>query len=162
MRWAGVLPTPGIALVTRRLEADCGICISASHNPFADNGIKLFGSDGFKWSTEVETSLEKKLQPAAFTESATAPEVEDDLAQIYLRELWASIEGEASSRPLQGLTVALDCANGAASPFARQLFEHLGAETHSFHDRPDGRNINENCGSTHEAEIVRLVVNKPL
>ena len=157
VRWAGVLPTPGIALVTRRMGADCGICISASHNPFADNGLKLFGSDGFKWSTDAETSLGENLEPVAVAESATAPEIDEDLAQIYLRELWTGLGGEASSRPLQGLTVALDCANGAASPFARHLFEHLGAKVHSFHDRPDGRNINENCGSTHEAEIARLV-----
>ena len=158
VRWAGVLPTPGIAIVTRRLQADCGICISASHNPFADNGLKLFGSDGFKWSTEAETSLGKNLQPVVLAESATVPEIEDDLAQIYLRELWTGIESEAGSRPLQGLTVALDCANGAASPFARHVFEHLGAEVHSFHDQPNGRNINQRCGSTHDSEIVRLVV----
>ena len=167
VRWAGVLPTPGIAVLTRRLGADCGISISASHNPFADNGLKLFGSDGFKWSTEAESLLAENLEPVVLEASLTEPEIEGDLGPIYMRELCRSFEVEADagqgseppgSRPLQGLTVALDCANGAASPYARDLFERLGAEVHSFHDRPDGRNINENCGSTHESEIARLVL----
>ena len=179
VRWAGVLPTPAVALLTRAVAADAGIAISASHNPFCDNGLKLFDREGFKWSSEAEAALEAELtsaEPPAGARSAhetpSLREPEAQLREVYVDRICSALE-EAAAReecggkgngdgggnepPLVGLTVALDCANGAASPIAAEVFERLGAQAHSFHDRPDGRNINEACGSTHPSEIVRLV-----
>ncbi len=157
MLWAGVLPTPGVAYLTRHLGADCGIAISASHNPYEDNGIKLIGADGFKWDAEEEQRLEERVRhstlPAVEKLSCRSPDPE--LAKRYLEELRSAL-GEG--KPLEGMRIAIDAANGAASPHARGLFEGLGAQVHCFHDRPTGRNINVACGSTHTAEIARLTV----
>ena len=155
--WAGVLPTPGVAYLTRHLGADCGIAISASHNPYADNGIKLIGADGFKWASADERRLEERVRDSAApaVEKLTARSPDPDLAEKYLEQLRSTL-GEG--RPLEGLRVAIDAANGAASPHARRLFEDLGALVHSFHDAPTGRNINLDCGSTYSAEIARLTV----
>ncbi len=156
-RYAGVLPTPGIAVVTRSLGLDGGVAISASHNPYPDNGLKPFDRNGFKWSREAEKALEVSLSESGDTSIA---ELENDLvadptlAETYLAHLRATLP---EGRPLDGLTVALDCANGAASPFAATLFESLGAAIHVIGDNPDGTNINLECGSTHPGRLVELV-----
>ncbi len=157
-RYAGVIPTPGIAVVTRGLGLDGGMAISASHNPFPDNGLKPFDRQGFKWSREAESALEAALHSAGT--NAHVAELADDLtpdpslAESYLAHLRASLPGRT---PLEGLTVALDCAHGAASPFAERLFDALGATTHVIGDHPDGTNINLDCGSTHPERLVELV-----
>lgn len=158
-RYAGVLPTPGISVLTRLLGLDGGIAISASHNPFPDNGIKLFDAAGFKWSRLAEVELETAIHQPANREPidiqpSEALEPEPELADVYLGHLAASLP---SSSPLEGMTIALDCANGAASPYADQLFRQLGARVHVIADRPDGTNINLECGSTGPKSLADLV-----
>jgi len=147
---AGVLPTPGIARLTRDLSAAAGISVSASHNPYPDNGIKLIDGDGFKWGETAELALEERLG------RAPAPDVEVDfglselaadpaLGPRYLDELAATLP---AGRPLAGLRLVIDAGNGAASPFAGPLFTRLGADLDVLSASPDGRNVNDACGST--------------
>ena len=149
VRYAGMLPTPGVAWLVRHLGASAGIAVSASHNPHLDNGIKLFDGAGFKWRPEDERRLETALpgpqpgRPPDSTLPLLAPEPE--LPRLYLEALAASLP---ERRPLAELSVVLDCANGAASPFAAALFRRLGASVTVIGDAPDGRNINLGCGST--------------
>jgi phosphoglucosamine mutase len=143
---AGVVPTPGVAWLTRDLNAGGGIAVSASHNPHPDNGIKLIGADGFKWSRERETELERRLtdtgatDPGVILSAAAAPEL------VGRYRDW--LVGTVAPGALRGLTVVLDLGNGAATPLAEPLFAALGARTTALNDRPDGRNINRECGST--------------
>jgi len=148
-RWAGTLPTPGVAWLVRALGADAGVAVSASHNPHPDNGVKLVDRDGRKWSVEDETTLERRVgaRPARVPHLAAGALVPDPgLAAAYLAGLAATLPG---ARPLAGLRLVLDAANGAASPHAGALFERLGASAVVHNDRPDGRNINAASGSTH-------------
>ncbi len=168
--YCGIVPTPAIAWATRDLGADCGIAVSASHNPYPDNGIKLIGRDGFKWSLEQEGELERMLLTEATRENQIPPatattdlHAEELIAARYLASVEASVEANAngstrSSRPLAGLRCVLDPGNGAASAFAGPLFERLGAEVRLLHHQPNGRNINRDCGSTHPQEMARAVV----
>ncbi len=147
-RSAAVITTPGIAYLTRALGIDLGVVISASHNPFYDNGIKAFLPTGRKLDEEMEKLIEAdlaendtaKADPAAsgFDESE-----QGEMRAAYLDHLAAQAEGLR----LDGFRLAIDCANGAASQLAARLFKDLGAEVISFHDQPDGVNINDNCGS---------------
>lgn len=162
--FCGVVPTPAVAWATREIGANCGIAVSASHNPFPDNGIKLIGADGFKWSLEDEGQLERLLlaQPTAadgHSDPRTPPQVvfEADPA-IAKRYLDSVARAFASERPLHGLRCVLDTGNGAASALAGPLFERLGAETLVLNHQPDGRNINHQCGSTHPQAMARAVV----
>jgi phosphoglucosamine mutase len=147
---AGVIPTPAIAHLarqrggTRRRGYDLGVVISASHNPYQDNGIKVFGGAGKKFSTELEEKTEAVIE-SLDGELLNAPSVpQRDLADAYLRHLKRSYQGPS----LKGMHLVLDCANGATSFFARPLFESLGAKVTSIFDHPDGRNINQGCGAT--------------
>ena len=154
---AGVVPTPAVAALVVDLGADAGVSISASHNPWHDNGVKLFDALGFKWSQEDERRLEARLgeapeAPSLADEGTSTPE--PALGERYLARLLGTLP---SAQALAGLRVAIDAANGAASPWARRLFEAAGAHVESFHDRPDGVNINVGCGSTAAGEIARLV-----
>jgi phosphoglucosamine mutase len=153
---AGVVPTPAVAALVRELGAAAGVSISASHNPWRDNGVKLFDRSGFKWSQKEERRLEARLGDAPFSvppdEGTSTPDPE--LGERYLRHLLDTLP---APRALSGTRVAIDAANGAASPWARRLFEEAGAEVRAFHDEPDGENINVGCGSTHASEIARLV-----
>lgn len=158
--WAGTVPTPAVAVLTRARGADVGIALSASHNPHPDNGIKLFDAEGFKWCRRAEYRLEQHLAqhsggagPIPQTDRAPL-EVDSALARTYRDHLRSTL---GAGEPLAGLTVALDTANGAATPFARELFGQLGAEVHSIGDRPDGENINRDCGSTRPGRLVDLV-----
>jgi phosphoglucosamine mutase len=158
IRYAGVIPTPGVAFLTRHLGAAAGVVVSASHNPYPDNGIKLLDPQGFKWSDDEEAALERRLTEPA----APVPELPEDtlaadesLREEYLRHLAATVPGE---RPLDGLHVVLDTGNGAASTYARELFERLGARVTLLHAGPDGRNVNEGCGSTAPGEMAARVV----
>jgi|CXWL01.1.fsa_nt_gi phosphoglucosamine mutase len=154
---AGVVPTPAVALLTRDLGAAAGIAVSASHNLPPDNGIKLVGSDGFKWPVAREAALEGRLladgdpvDGAGDRPASALPAVDVALAARYLAALRAALP---AGRPLAGMRIALDCANGAAAAYAADLFSALGAETLVSHDRPDGHNINRDCGSTHPGAV---------
>ena len=152
--WLGVIPTPAIAERTRALGASCGVVVSASHNPFPDNGIKLISSDGFKWTPERELELEALLQELSEIPPADdGPlEVDQQAVDAYRAYLLSTL----GSNALHGLKVALDTGNGAASGLAASVFEELGATVCSAHHAPDGRNINTECGSTYPGEIARL------
>jgi phosphoglucosamine mutase len=144
----GPLPTPAIAMLTRSLRADIGVVISASHNAFADNGIKLFGRDGYKLSDEIETRIEAAMEKgparrAAPAELGRAKRLEDAGGRY--------IEFVKQSFPrglrLDGLRVVVDCANGAAYKVAQRVFWELGAEVFAIGVAPDGLNINRDCGA---------------
>ena len=150
VRSAGVVPTPAVAFLVTELGAMGGIVISASHNPWTDNGVKLIGPDGFKVDPSVEQAIEDRVgAPAAHGVGGLREE--SALADRYLDHLRASLPG---ALPLDGLRVAIDAANGAASPHAARLFRSLGADCRVTCDRPDGRNINRDCGSTCTDRIV--------
>ncbi len=155
----GILPTPAVAWLTASTdEADAGIVISASHNPFADNGIKIFGGAGFKLTDEQEQTLEELIDGPK-----GAPRTDGDMGMVkpfaggdpkeaYVRHL-----AETAPCRLVGMRVAVDCANGASSTTAESLFRALGADAVVTHSQPDGVNINENCGSTHLESLQELM-----
>ncbi|HEY8341556.1 MAG TPA: phosphoglucosamine mutase [Calditerricola sp.] len=155
----GVITTPGVAYLTRALGADAGIVISASHNPVADNGIKFFGPDGFKLSDDMEAAIEQLLdEPEDRLPRPVGGDVgrvEDFLqgGQKYLQYLKTTVNTR-----FEGLRIVLDCANGAASFLAPQLFVDLGAEVTTIAATPNGVNINEGCGSTHPQRLQEEVV----
>jgi len=157
---AGVITTPGVAFLTRKLGADAGVVISASHNPYQDNGIKIFAPSGEKMDS-VESVIEADIfagvspdHPSSETKPP-APEQEHELQQQYLAFLSQQI---AEGLNLQGLKIVVDCANGASSALAPVLFNHLGAQTVAINASPDGRNINLNCGSLHIDSLRERVV----
>lgn len=156
---AGVITTPGVAFLTRDLKADAGVVISASHNPFQDNGIKIFSPTGRKLSDQMEAAIEEDLNNESFAlpDSSTSREgtaVDASLAEKYLAYLRESVGAGLS---LNHLTIAIDCANGAASHLAPRLFTSLGARVEVIHATPDGRNINLGCGSLHPESLQRAV-----
>ncbi len=155
LRYAGVIPTPGVAWLTHQLGAASGVVVSASHNPWPDNGIKLIDPQGFKWSDEDEATLEGLLT-APSAPLAEIPELtpEPELRERYLRHLATTLPRE---RPLAGLRVVLDTGNGAASGYAGELFERLGARVTLLHAQPTGRNVNAGCGSTAPGEMAARV-----
>jgi phosphoglucosamine mutase len=163
VRSLGVIPTPGVAHLTRRLGAAAGISVSASHNPWPDNGIKLIDPRGFKWPEEGERRLERQLAQDLASGDAAVPErpllplppLDEGLRDEYLAHLASTVPGE---RPLDGLAVVLDAGNGAASAWAAPLFERLGARVTLLHAAPDGRNVNAGCGSTAPEEMAARVV----
>ncbi|MGD0299108.1 MAG: phosphoglucosamine mutase [Bryobacteraceae bacterium] len=145
--FAGVTTTPGVAFLAKNGPFAAGVMISASHNPFQDNGIKLIGHSGYKLPDEQEEKLESdifSLLGAGYAGSAAALAVDEDLDQTYMDHLARTIP-----TGLEGLSIIADCANGSASFLAPELFERLGARVHRMHCSPDGRNINLNCGSLH-------------
>jgi phosphoglucosamine mutase len=151
----GVLPTPATPLLMRRYGLDLGVVLSASHNPYADNGIKFFAADGHKLSDAVEAEIEAALErppapPAAIGGVRELHGGVDD----YLRELGARF----ADLRLDGLRVLLDCANGATHRAAPAIFGRLGATVEALAVSPDGRNINAGCGSTHVDGLARAVV----
>ena len=159
----GVIPTPGVATVAERRTLP-GAMVSASHNPFADNGIKLFSQMGTKLPVEVEAEVEAELD-SILAEPDRPPRrptgygvgrisVDDAAADLYRDSLRAALDG----RTLSGQRIVVDCANGAASAFAPGVLRDLGADVVALHDAPDGTNINEKCGSTDPAELARTVV----
>ena len=158
VQYAGVIPTPGIAWLTRELGAAAGAVVSASHNPWPDNGIKLIDPQGFKWSEEEEAALERRLASSPMEVPALAADLPADssLRERYLSRLAATLGPD--ERPLAGLEVVLDAGNGAASFYAGELFERLGAAVVRLHVEPNGRNVNERCGSTAPEEMAARVV----
>jgi phosphoglucosamine mutase len=145
----GPMPTPAVALLTREMRADVGVMISASHNPFEDNGIKLFGPDGFKLSDEAELAIEAMLEdelPLADAEQVGRARRIDDARGRYIHAVKASLPHDVR---LDGLRIVLDCANGAAYQVAPSVLWELGAEIIAIGVEPNGKNINLNVGSTH-------------
>ena len=153
----GPIPTPGVAYLTRALRAQAGVVISASHNPHHDNGVKFFGPDGGKLSDEVEAEIEalmeQPLECVASTELGRARRI-DDAQGRYIEFCKSSFP---LSRNLNGLRVALDCANGASYRTAPAVLEELGAQVTVIGNKPDGLNINRDCGSTHLEALKRAV-----
>jgi len=161
----GVLPTPGVAAVAEARKVP-GAVISASHNPFGDNGIKLFSLRGTKLPPDVEAEIERELDsiladpdhsPRRPTGHAVGQiTAEPEAAELYMEHLVATTEG----RRLAGLSVVIDCAHGAASEVAPRVLEELGASVVALHHSPDGVNINEKCGSTDPSELSLAVVER--
>jgi phosphoglucosamine mutase len=159
----GPLPTPGIAFITTSMRANAGVVISASHNPYYDNGIKIFSRDGFKLPDEMESRLEEllfsnhldRLRPTA-GQIGKAHRIEDAVGRyvVFLKHTFPN------SLTLDGIRIVLDCANGAAYRVAPTVFEELGAEVITVGDEPNGENINLGCGSLHPEVISRLVPEK--
>ena len=157
----GVLPTPGVAFTASAIKAQAGIVISASHNPYYDNGIKLFKGNGYKLSDQKETEIERLvLEDTIDEQSQTVPEtgtviIQNGAAEKYIGFLKNTLPADLS---LKGLKVVLDCANGATSRTAPQLFSDLGAELAVIGVDPDGKNINHHCGSEHPESLIQMVL----
>lgn len=155
----GPIPTPAVAMLTRSLRCDLGVMISASHNPFADNGIKLFGPDGYKLSDELELQIEELLekdiygQLAAPTEIGRAKRI-DGVHDRYVEFAKRTLPRDVT---LHGLRVAIDCANGAAYKVAPAALWELGADVVTIGNEPNGTNINLDCGSTHPEALQKKV-----
>jgi phosphoglucosamine mutase len=158
----GPLPTPGIAYLTRGMRACAGIVISASHNPFYDNGIKIFSENGYKLPDEIEDKLEEMIEggPETMVESfpvemdiGRAKRIDDAVGQyaVFLKEQFPK------HLNLEGLRIVLDCANGAAYKVAPKVFEELGAELFVVGNEPNGRNINDQCGALFPQKLRELV-----
>jgi len=154
-------PTPAVAYLTKSTEASMGIMVSASHNPYYDNGIKIFGSDGLKLRDEEELEIERSIE-----ENHVSRAINEDVGIVlnrhesiyqYIESLFFSVESR-----LEGLRIGLDCANGSTSDIAKRLFVRLGAYVEVINDKPNGININDKCGATDVAELSRLVVESKL
>ncbi len=157
----GPMPTPGIAFITHSMRADAGVVISASHNPYQDNGIKIFSRDGFKIPDEVENEIESLVTTGAIRDiRPTASEIGkafriDDALGRYIVFCKNTFPENLS---LDGLKLVLDCANGATYKVAPIVFTELGAEVTVIHDHPNGLNINDHCGALHPQDLARQVV----
>jgi len=157
----GPLPTPGVAYVTRSLRADAGIVITASHNPYADNGIKFFRADGYKLDDKIEDEIEhlvfsgeiENIRPTA-GEIGKAVRIDDALGR-YIEFAKASFP---RGMTLEGVRVVVDCAHGAAYKSTPCVLRELGAEVIVYGNQPDGMNINQDCGSMHPENLCRRVV----
>ncbi len=154
----GVLPTPGIAFMTRLMEADGGVVLSASHNPFEDNGIKLFSSEGTKFPDEWEATIERRLSGPDQAPRARGAQIGRLIACDHAERDYAAFLRCCFPLDLRGLTIALDCAHGATYRVAPQVFQMLGARVHALNGRPDGTNINHGCGATHPEPLAKETV----
>jgi phosphoglucosamine mutase len=156
---AGVVPTPAVAFITRKHGFQAGVVISASHNPWQDNGIKLFGSDGFKLADAIELAIENEIlhhaAQIAAPDPATLPPVADNASYQY--DYIQFLIDSVPELSLAGLNVVVDCANGAAAAVAPELFRRLNAGNEGqvtlLNISPDGRNINDNCGALHPKTV---------
>jgi phosphoglucosamine mutase len=153
----GPMPTPGVAYLTKALRLSAGVVISASHNPYQDNGIKFFGAEGGKLTDELELAIEAELEQAmgcvSSKELGKAFRI-DDAAGRYIEFCKSTFPGELN---LKGMKLVVDCANGAAYHVAPHVFHELGAEVISIGVHPDGRNINEGCGATAPEALIAKV-----
>ncbi|MCU0519489.1 MAG: phosphoglucosamine mutase [Anaerolineae bacterium] len=160
-RLVGVLPTPGIAYITQSMRADAGIVVSASHNPFEDNGIKIFSGNGFKMSDEQEETIESLVLEGRLPDMVPRPagmgrayRLDDALGRyiVFLKNTFPR------TLSMEGMKVVLDTANGAAYKVAPQAFSELGADIQVIHNSPNGFNINDACGSQHTRDLRQRVV----
>ena len=157
----GPMPTPGIAFVTRSLRADAGVVISASHNPYNDNGIKFFSSDGFKLPDDTESEIERamfskkleKIRPEG-AEIGKATRI-DDAAGRYIEYVKSTFP---KGRTLEGMRIVIDCSNGSAYKIMPSVLRELGADVIAINDRPDGLNINVNCGTSYPRTLQKAVM----
>jgi len=159
---AGPFPTPGVAFLAKELSLDAGIVISASHNPFYDNGIKFFKSDGFKLSDEAEEEIEKLMESDLQSKAVDPSDIGkafriDDAHERYLDFLKGTFP---QGKDLQSVKIVVDCANGAAYRTAPRLFEEMGAKVIAVGVEPDGKNINEGCGALNPDRVSKEVVSK--
>jgi phosphoglucosamine mutase len=156
---AGVMPTPAVAYVAREMAYDAGIVISASHNPFQDNGIKVFSGRGEKFTEALERQVEAIVADGSWTVggSAEEPVERTDVIDAYIAHARLALP---DPQRLGRLKIAVDTANGATTTVAPRLFEELGFDVHLMGARPDGRNINLDCGSTHPEALARTVVER--
>lgn len=163
---AGVITTPGVAFITRVAPFDAGVVISASHNPYRDNGIKVFSPSGKKLADEMERKIESDIAEANnedFRAQAGASDgYENREAEHQERYLNYLVNEVGQKLNLEGVRIGLDCANGAASAIAPKLFKELGAHIDVISNTPDGRNINEGCGSLHLEGLQHLVAKNNL
>ena len=155
----GPLPTPAIAFITSSMRADAGVVISASHNPYQDNGIKIFASDGFKLPDDVEADIERRMADPEPLTPGPEPKIGkairiDDAEGRYVQFLKHSFP---KTRTLDGVRVVVDCANGAAYTVAPQVFGELGADLTVLSAEPNGRNINDGCGALHPEKVAAEV-----
>jgi phosphoglucosamine mutase len=155
----GPLPTPAIAFITSSMRADAGVVISASHNPYQDNGIKIFASDGFKLPDDVEADIERRMADPEPLTPGPEPKIGkairiDDAEGRYVQFLKHSFP---KARTLDGVRVVVDCANGAAYTVAPQVFSELGADVIVLSAEPNGRNINDGCGALHPEKVAAEV-----
>ena len=158
VRLLGPMPTPGIAYLTRTLRASAGIVISASHNPYYDNGIKIFSGDGAKLPDDVELAIEEQFeQDMQLVESSELGRAER-VADAHGRYIEACKASIPMGTNFKGLKVVLDCANGATYHIAPHVFTELGAEVITIANHPDGLNINHDCGSTHPTNLQAAVL----
>jgi phosphoglucosamine mutase len=162
-RSAGVITTPGVAFLSRALSADAGVVISASHNPYQDNGVKIFSPSGKKLADATETLIEADIFAAVGAhrnEAKPASVGTEDGEAVRLQALYLAFLADEIARglSLSGLTMVIDCANGAASHLAPGLFAQLGARVIAINHEPDGRNINRDCGSMHIDGLQRQVL----
>lgn len=153
--WAGVLPTPAVSHLLRQDDCAAGVVISASHNPAEDNGIKILGPGGEKVADEIERHIESRIEEVTAAAGPGLPAVDNTLGDRYLDLLTAS---HPSDRPLEGLHIVVDAANGAGSRYAKSLLERLGARVSTIASEPDGRNINAGCGATAPQKLAQTVV----
>lgn len=154
----GVIPTPAVAFLVGKYKADAGIMISASHNPFEYNGIKIFSGDGYKLPDALEEEIENIINgKSTHTVNNIGSSVgkvtkAENAVKDYVNHLKSTVPYS-----LDGMKIAIDCSNGSASATAKKLFEELGAECHMLFDSPDGTNINDGCGSTHPEKLCAYV-----
>jgi phosphoglucosamine mutase len=159
---AGVVPTPAVAYLAHTHGFSAGVVISASHNPWRDNGIKVFGGDGYKLPDEIELEIETEIfallktnaEPGADTKIQPSLPGDASLRQDYLNWMAQALPGA------ERLRIVVDCANGAASTVAPEIFKRSGAQVEFTHRVPDGRNINENCGALHPEIVAREVISR--
>ncbi|MDO4581336.1 MAG: phosphoglucosamine mutase [Bacillota bacterium] len=154
----GVIPTPGVAALMRQMNAAAGVVISASHNPYYDNGIKIFSEGGRKLPDELEAQIESRLAGIEHIERAMDGHIGKIRYYVGASELYMKLLLETQAVDARGLKIVVDCANGAISPIAAPLFSALGAEVVTIADRPDGLNINDHCGSTHIEPLCQRVL----
>ena len=157
-----VIPTPGVSYEVVDGGFDCGVMITASHNPFTDNGIKLVNKDGYKMDEDVLEQVEAYIDGEFDVPLATGDAIGRTVDYMQGRNRYISSLIASCGFSLQGLKIGLDCANGAASSVARPVFDALGAETHVINNAPNGLNINVDCGSTHIDQLQRFVVQNGL
>jgi phosphoglucosamine mutase len=154
---AGVITTPGVAYLTHKHRLAAGVVISASHNPWQDNGIKVFGGDGYKLPDATEMAIEEEIfrrlkdSPPPGLKGLSAPPAN----KVFREEYEAFLRNVVPHLNLNGKKIVIDCANGAAAVIASELFTSLGGEIHLTHVTPNGRNINENCGALHPEVVAR-------
>ena len=158
----GVVPTPAVAYLTRKYKADAGIMISASHNPVEYNGIKFFDDKGYKLSDELEDEIQRVIEEGfKGVPSPTGINIgKREKVEIAALDDYIEFTKGTMQHNLEGIKVALDCANGSSYQAAIKAFRDLGAEVYVINDNPDGTNINENCGSTHPEELMDYVARK--